>query len=99
MAGVLLAQWLQQPAYRARALAPSLWRRHRAMAAWAVSEDSERLGELVRVERQRKGLSLREVAQQSGVSYSTVHRVERGLAPSYDNFVALARWLGLEGRI
>jgi len=62
-----------------------------------MSEESERLGELVRLERQRKGLSLREVAQQSGVSYSTVHRVERGLAPSYDNFVALARWLGLEG--
>lgn len=44
--------------------------------------------------RQREGLSLREVAAVSGVSFSTICRVERGEGHSAASALALMRWLG-----
>lgn len=63
----------------------------------AISEQAEILGELVRHEREVRGLSLREAAQQCGVSFSTLSRTEHHQAPTFENFVLIARWLKLDG--
>lgn len=62
-----------------------------------MSEETEALCELVRQERERLGLGLREAARISGVDFGTLARVERGRPPSFDNFVLIARWLKLDG--
>jgi transcriptional regulator with XRE-family HTH domain len=54
------------------------------------------LGELVKRQRQRVGLSLREVAQTTGVSASTLSRVENGVGtPDSATLARLAQWLGV----
>lgn len=46
--------------------------------------------------RQKEGLGLREAAAQSGVSYSTLNRLERGTAkPDIDTLKSVLSWLGL----
>lgn len=61
------------------------------------SEAAEHLSELVRQERRRLGLGLREAARTCGVGFSTLSRVERGIPPSFEGFVRIARWLKLDG--
>ena len=36
------------------------------------------MGLRIRALRERKGLSLRELAKQAGVDFSTIHRIEKG---------------------
>jgi transcriptional regulator with XRE-family HTH domain len=50
----------------------------------------------LRARRREEGMSLRELAEASGVSFSTISRIERGhFTPTYDNAVRLARTLGM----
>lgn len=50
-------------------------------------------GSLLRVERERRGLSQRAAAAEVGLSFSTVSRVESGdLLPDLHSFLALAAW-------
>lgn len=50
----------------------------------------------LRARRREEGMSLRELAEASGVSFSTISRIERGrFSPTYDNAVRLARTLGI----
>lgn len=60
-------------------------------------EQAEAFGELVWQKRERYGLSLREVGRLTGLSFSTVSRVEHGLGANFRNFMALADWLELNG--
>ncbi|MFN6976718.1 MAG: helix-turn-helix domain-containing protein [Gemmobacter sp.] len=55
------------------------------------------MGRRLRSLRQARDLTLHQVAEASGVSVSTLSRVERGLmALAYDRFMALARALGVD---
>jgi transcriptional regulator with XRE-family HTH domain len=54
------------------------------------------LGELVKRQRERTKLSLREVATATGVSASTLSRVENGVGtPDSATLARLAQWLGV----
>jgi transcriptional regulator with XRE-family HTH domain len=46
-------------------------------------------------ERQQRGLSWRQVAQEAGVGPSTLSRMAQGNRPDVDSFAALVHWLGL----
>ena len=45
------------------------------------------------------GLSLRESAQQTGVSASTLSRLANGESPDIDSFAALVRWLDIDANV
>ncbi|MBN3948406.1 MAG: helix-turn-helix transcriptional regulator [Nostoc sp. NMS7] len=51
----------------------------------------ERLSRLIRQKRGTNGL--REVANETGISQSTLSRVERGQTPDLSSFIALCNWL------
>src|SRR5712692_12035006 len=54
------------------------------------------LGNAVRRRREERGLSLRDVADQTGVSASTLSRIENGTGkPDADNISRLASWLDM----
>ena len=54
------------------------------------------LGGAVRRRREARGLSLRDVAEQTGVSASTLSRIENGTGkPDADNIARLAAWLDM----
>jgi transcriptional regulator with XRE-family HTH domain len=54
------------------------------------------LGDAVRRRREQKGLSLRDVAQETGVSASTLSRIENGAGkPDADNIARLTAWLDM----
>lgn len=54
------------------------------------------LGDAVRRRREEKGLSLRDVAQETGVSASTLSRIENGAGkPDADNIARLTVWLDM----
>src|SRR5437764_9710799 len=58
--------------------------------------DPVKLGDRLRAKRRSKGLSIREVAQQTGVSAPTLSRVERGQhLPERENLLRIARWAGV----
>jgi transcriptional regulator with XRE-family HTH domain len=46
-------------------------------------------------ERQQRGLSWRQVAQEAGIGPSTLSRMAAGNRPDVDSFAALVHWLGL----
>jgi transcriptional regulator with XRE-family HTH domain len=52
-----------------------------------------RLGEMLRARRRQKRLSLRDLADQTGVSFNTLSRVERGHVPDLRNLQRIADWL------
>ena len=54
-----------------------------------------RLGEIIRVKRQEAGLGLRAAAEASGISASTLSRLERGIgaAPDAETMTKLSAWL------
>lgn len=47
----------------------------------------------LRAHRAARGLSMREVARDVGISFSTVHRVEHGQDYTVDNLIRLAAYL------
>ena len=54
------------------------------------------LGSAVRRRRVQQGLSLRDVAEETGVSASTLSRIENGTGkPDADNIARLAAWLDM----
>lgn len=46
-------------------------------------------------ERQERGMSWRQVAQEAGVGASTLSRMAQGNRPDVDSFASLVHWLGL----
>lgn len=61
------------------------------------SEGTLRIGDLAKLLRDRratKGLGLRAVAEEAGVSFNTIARVERGHVPDIETFSRIARWVG-----
>ena len=53
------------------------------------------LGAILRARRREKHLSLRDLADQTGVSLNTLSRVERGHVPDLKNFQLILDWLGI----
>jgi transcriptional regulator with XRE-family HTH domain len=54
------------------------------------------LGTAIRRRREQQGLSLRDVADETGVSASTLSRIENGTGkPDADNIARLAAWLDM----
>ncbi len=54
------------------------------------------LGRLVRAERNRRGLSLREAALAVGIPFNTLARVEKGHVPDLPKFKRLVEWCGAD---
>lgn len=52
------------------------------------------LARLLRDRRATKGLGLRAAAEEAGVSFNTLARVERGHVPDIETFSRMARWVG-----
>lgn len=54
-----------------------------------------RLGEIIKAKRQETGLGLRAAAEESGISASTLSRLERGIgaAPDAETMTKLSEWL------
>ena len=58
--------------------------------------NTSELGSAVRRRREQQGLSLRDVADVTGVSASTLSRIENGTGkPDADNIARLAAWLDM----
>jgi transcriptional regulator with XRE-family HTH domain len=54
------------------------------------------LGNAIRRRREQQGMSLRELADETGVSASTLSRIENGTGkPDADNIARLAAWLDM----
>jgi transcriptional regulator with XRE-family HTH domain len=51
------------------------------------------LGALLKTRRKERGLSLRDLADETGVSLNTLSRVERGHVPDLANFQRIIDWL------
>lgn len=58
--------------------------------------DADELCARVRTHRQGRGLSLRAAADEAGVPFNTLARVEKGDLPDLANFGRLMTWLGIE---
>ena len=54
------------------------------------------LGSLVALERERRGLSLREAAADIGIPFNTLARVEKGHVPDLPKFKRLVDWCGAD---
>jgi transcriptional regulator with XRE-family HTH domain len=57
--------------------------------------DMAELATMLRQQRKVAGLSLRELAAETGVPYSTLSRVETGQIPDLSTFRAIVDWLGV----
>ena len=58
--------------------------------------NTSELGDAVRRRREQKGMSLRDVAEETEVSASTLSRIENGTGkPDADNIARLASWLDM----
>src|SRR5947209_2727711 len=58
--------------------------------------NTSELGDAMRRRRQEQGMSLRDVAEETGVSASTLSRIENGTGkPDADNIARLASWLDM----
>jgi len=53
------------------------------------------IGRLLRERRRRDGLSLREAAEDVGVSFNTLARIEKGHVPDVGTFQRIAEWVGV----
>ena len=56
------------------------------------------LGRLVADERQRRGISIREAAEETGIPFNTLARVEKGHVPDLPKFKRLVDWCGADIR-
>lgn len=54
------------------------------------------LGRLVRSERLRHGMSLRDAASATGIPFNTLARVEKGHVPDLQKFKRLVEWCGVD---
>ena len=55
------------------------------------------LGDALRAERRRRRMSLRDLADEIGVSFNTLSRVERGHLPDLTNYNRIVSWLSAPG--
>lgn len=55
------------------------------------------LGDALRTERRRRRMSLRDLADEIGVSFNTLSRVERGHLPDLTNYNRIVNWLSAPG--
>jgi len=62
----------------------------------AEAIESQGLAKALRMERRRRHLSLRDLADEIDVSFNTLSRVERGFLPDLKNYERITRWLGIE---
>jgi transcriptional regulator with XRE-family HTH domain len=53
------------------------------------------LGAHLKTERRKRRLSLRDLADETGISVNTLSRVERGYLPDLKNYQKITDWLGL----
>ena len=68
----------------------------RSLQADSAAAVSEALGARIRIERERTGLSVRELARRANVSHSLISQIERGhVTPSVATLWAVASELGL----
>lgn len=58
-----------------------------------MTEPISQLGVRLKARRREKRLSLRDLADQTGVSFNTLSRVERGHVPDLKNFQRIVDWL------
>jgi transcriptional regulator with XRE-family HTH domain len=58
-----------------------------------MPELTSNLGATLRTRRREQGLSLRDLADATGVSFNTLSRVERGHMPDLRNFQRIVDWL------
>ena len=58
--------------------------------------DLSDLGKLVANERRRRGMSLRETAQEVDIPFNTLARVEKGHVPDLPKFKRLVEWCGTD---
>lgn len=58
-----------------------------------MPEPISNLGAILKTRRREKRLSLRDLADQTGVSLNTLSRVERGHVPDLKNFQRIIDWL------
>ncbi len=66
------------------------------MAKKSPGVNTPELGDAVRRRREQQGMSLRDVADETGVSASTLSRIENGTGkPDADNIARLAAWLDM----
>lgn len=64
-----------------------------------ASASRRRFAEKLRAERHRQGLTLEDLAEKSGLTWSYISQVERGVRNiTVDNMDALARGVGVELR-
>jgi len=61
-------------------------------------EFQTRLGDALRAERRRRRLSLRDLADEIGVSFNTLSRIERGHVPELKTYDRIVKWLGAPGQ-
>ncbi len=54
------------------------------------------LGRLVAAERSRRGISLRDAANEIGIPFNTLARVEQGHVPDLPKFKRLVEWCGAD---
>ena len=66
------------------------------MAQYKSLVNTSELGRAIQRKRQEEGLSLRDVADETGVSASTLSRIENGTGkPDADNIARLTAWLNV----
>ena len=58
--------------------------------------DLSHLGRLVSAERNRRGMSLRDAANDTGIPLNTLARVEKGHVPDLPKFKRLVEWCGAD---
>ncbi len=58
-----------------------------------MAEPISSLGAMLKARRRGKRLSLRDLADETGVSFNTLSRVERGHVPDFKNFRRIVDWL------
>ena len=58
--------------------------------------DLSDLGRMVLDERNRRGISLREAAAETGIPFNTLSRVEKGHVPDLPKFKRLVEWCGVD---
>lgn len=60
-----------------------------------MSDRRHELGDALRAQRRARRLSLRDLADEIGVSFNTLSRVERGHIPDLQNYRRIATWLDI----
>jgi transcriptional regulator with XRE-family HTH domain len=63
-----------------------------------IEKQAQRIGRMIATARRNKGLSLRQVSEQTGIPHTWLFRMEHGefLAPTPDRLVRLAETLGVD---